>query len=82
MSSNALALCVPHLPAPLHACVPRGGRLQNIRLSAMRKVQRMPRLTAAAKMSLTASRALVCQTVAIFLVDELFLIGRLGWRER
>lgn len=55
---------------------------QNIRLSAMRKVERMPRLLAAYNMSFTARRALTCQTLAIFLVDELFLICRLWWRER
>lgn len=55
---------------------------QNIALSALRKTERMSRGMAAAKMTLTAGKALFFQNLALFIVDEIFLGVRVYLRER
>ena len=55
---------------------------QNIALSALRKTKRMSREKAAAKMIVTAGRALCFQNLALFFVDEVFVTVRLVFQER
>lgn len=84
LTHGALGYSTPNLyrVCPDHSAVQKRSKKQNIGLSAMRKTERMSRCVAAAKMSVTAAKALFFQNLSLFIVDQLFLGVSVGLRER